>query len=142
MALGTKDSDSSNKRPLSRRLGLHTTEIFHIRPVTPGMPQYVGSDLHFSCGYEVLSFDTSQKNKVLIRLKTDLNRVGHVYLFVPTVDTSHIRVLEAGKPGRWTVVGNTPKEGGPSHCCGRILRIMVIVHGNGSDGDGELAVDY
>ena len=144
MVGGTMESDSHhNNGPLNRHLEPHTTEIFHIRPVTPGVPQYIGSDLHFSCGYEVLSFDASQKNKVLISLKTDLNRIGHIYLFVPTVDISHVRVLEAGdKPGRWAVVGNTPNEGGSPHCCGRVLRITVVVHADGSPGDGEIAVDY
>jgi alpha-galactosidase len=141
--MSSSKDDPYSTVALSRRLGAHETEIFHVRPVTPGVPQYVGSDLHFSCGHEVLTFTTHQ-NKVSIQLKTDLNRVGHVYLFVPTVDTSHVRVVVAGQPGRWSVVGNTPEtvDGRPAHCCGRILRVMVVVHGNGSDQDGAIAVDY
>jgi hypothetical protein len=129
--------------PISQRLLSHETEIFHIRKVTPGVPQYVGSDLHFSCGHEVLSFDTSERHRVKIALKTELSRVGHIFLFVPTLDTSHIQVSMAGKPTRWCVVGNVPeKEDGGSHCCGRIVRAMVVVHSDGSDGDGEIIVDY
>lgn len=139
----TTEDDSTNRDLISRRMAPHSTEIFHIRPVTRGIPQYVGSDLHFSCGYEVLSFEQgANPNKVRIQLKTDLNRIGHVYLFVPTVDTSHLRVTVAGEPGRWSVFGNTPKEGGPTNCCGRIIRIKVIIHANGSKGDGEISVDF
>lgn len=128
---------------ISQRLLSHETEIFHIRKVTPGIPQYVGSDLHFSCGHEVLSFDVSEKHRVKVSLKTELSRVGHIYLFVPTVDTNHVQVSVAFKPSRWSVVGNVPeKEDGTSHCCGRILRAMVVVHGDGSDGDGEIVVNY
>ncbi|KAG7367413.1 alpha-galactosidase [Nitzschia inconspicua] len=136
-------TDSLKPYPISQRLLSHETEIFHIRKVTPGKPQYVGSDLHFSCGHEVLSFDASEQHRVKISLKTELSRVGHVFLFVPTVDTNHIQVSVAGKPTRWSVVGNVPEnEDGGSHCCGRIVRAMVVVHSDGSDSDGEIVVDY
>jgi hypothetical protein len=129
--------------PISQRLLSHETEIFLIRKVTPGIPQYVGSDLHFSCGHEVLSFDASERHCVKIELKTELSRVGHVFLFVPTLDTSHIQVSVAGKPSRWSVVGNVPdKEDGASHSCGRIVRAFVVVHSDGSDGDGKIIVNY
>ena len=134
---------------LRRVLGPHETEIFHIRPVTPGVPQYVGSDLHFSCGHEVLTYSTysSPKHKVEIQLKTNLNRVGHIFFFVPIVDTSHVQVTMAGKaPGRWSVVGNVPSPGGATvgsfQCIGRILRIMVVVHGDQSEKDGFIEVEY
>jgi hypothetical protein len=141
-ALTVSNKDSSNPGPLSRHLGKHQTEIFHIKAVTPSNPQYIGSDLHFSCGHEVLSFDCIEKNKVTINLKTALNRVGHVFLFVPTMDTSHVRVSVAEMPARWSVVGCTPIEGGASHGCGRILRIMAVVHGDGTEKDGKIVVDY
>ena len=140
--MGAKDANLHHNGPLSRSMAPHTTEIFHIRPVTCGMPQYVGSDLHFSCGYEVLSFDTSEKNKVSVHLKTDLNRSGNIFLFVPTVDTSHVRVSVGSKPGKWSVVANTPQEGGSSHCCGRILKIAVTIRGDGSDRDGEILLEF
>jgi len=137
-----KDDDDSSPYPISQRLHTHETEIFHIKKVTPGKPQYVGSDLHFSCGHEVLSFDTTEKNKVKINLKTELSRVGHVFLFIPTVDTSHVNVSVAGKPSRWSVIGNVPDDVGPSHCCGRIIRLMVVIHSDKSEKDGEVVVDY
>ena len=149
----TKSSQDEPDEPVSalrRKLGPHETEIFHIRPVTPDVPQYVGSDLHFSCGYEVLSFvfHPNPQRKVDIQLKTNLNRVGHIFLFVPTVDTSHVQVTVAGKtPVRWSAVGNVPSTipGAPigtTQCIGRILRIMVVVHGDGSEKDGLVTVEY
>jgi hypothetical protein len=142
LSLKDKCFDESSPHPISQRLLSHETEIFHIRKVTLGKPQYVGSDLHFSCGHEVLSYDMSQKNQVKITLKTELSRVGHVFLFIPTADTSHFKVSVAGKPSRWSVIGNVPEEDGPSHCCGRIIRIMVVIHGDKSEGDGEIVVDF
>jgi len=150
--LSLEGSNSDNSYPISQRLLAHETEIFHIRKVTPSKPQYVGSDIHFSCGYEVLSFaasssssSSSNGNSVTIRLKTELKRVGHVYLFVPVVDTSHVEVTMAGKSTRWSVISNVPddhKEGVASHCCGRIIRIMVMVNADRSEKDGEIVVDY
>lgn len=137
-----KRGDASRPHPITRRLLAHETEIFHIRKVTPGRPQYVGSDLHFSCGHEVLSFDDSEKNRVKIALKTELSRVGHLFLFIPVVDTSHVQVFVAGSPSRWSVIGNVPDEDGSPHCCGRIVRVMVVVHSDRSDGDGEVIVNY
>lgn len=135
---------------LCRNLGPHETEIFHIRPVTPTMPQYVGSDIHFSCGHEVLSFvvHPNPKRQVDIQLKTNLNRVGHIFLFVPVVDTSHVKVVVGGKsPVRWTTVGNVPSPTpggtlGLTQCIGRVLRIMVVVHGDSSAEDGLIRVEY
>jgi hypothetical protein len=126
---------------VSSRLGPHATELFHIKAVTRDMPQYVGSDLHFSCGHEVLLFRVLQ-HKVMLVLKTNLNRVGHVFLFLPTVDTSHVNVKVGGEPGRWTVVGNTPRREGSPNCCGRIIRIMVVIHANGSAKDGEVELEF
>ena len=140
---GGGNSAGNNHSPLHRTLGVHETEIFHIRAVTPGVPQYIGSDLHFSCGYEVLSFDaTSQTNTVQLQLKTELNRVGHVYLYVPTVNTNHLQITVDGKAGRWNQVGSTPREGGPSHCCGIIIRVMVVIHADGSESDGKVSVTF
>lgn len=148
----TKHDHGKPDEPVSalrRLLGPHETEIFHIRPVTPGIPQYVGSDLHFSCGHEVLSFlvHPSPTNKVEVQLKTDLNRVGHIFLYIPAIDTRHIQVTVGGNsPGRWTAVGNVPSPGGATvgsyQCIGRIVRIMVVVHGDGSEKDGLVEVEY
>eukprot|EP00536_Pseudo-nitzschia_multiseries_P008284 jgi/Psemu1/325132/estExt_fgenesh1_pg.C_2090008 len=153
--LSLKGSHADDPYPITKHLLAHETEIFHIRKVTPSKPQYVGSDIHFSCGHEVLSFDasssssssSSNQNSVTIRLKTELKRTGHVYLFVPVVDASHVKVTMAGKATRWSVICNVPddQDHNPnlvSHCCGRILRIEVVVHADGSESDGEIVVEY
>ena len=46
---------------LSKKLKAHETEIFHLRAVTPDVPQYIGSDIHFSCGQEVQTFVAKAK---------------------------------------------------------------------------------
>ncbi len=142
--LSLKGNEGDNAYPISQRLLAHETEIFHIRKVTPSKPQYVGSDLHFSCGYEVLSFSTSP-SKVTVQLKNELKRMGHVYLFIPVVDTSHVEVKVAGKSSRWSVISNVPDhrdEGIISHCCGRIIRVSVAIKADGSENDGEIVVKY
>ena len=53
----------SSEQPQSKRLDSHETEIFHIKRVSPEYPQYVGSDLHFSCCKEIFRFDAT-KNTV------------------------------------------------------------------------------
>jgi len=130
--------------PISRNFLPHETEIFHIRKVIPSEPQYIGSDLHFSCGHEVLLFDrSSEKNNVRIYLKTELKRVGHVFLFIPRVDTSHVRVTLAGKPTPWSIICNVPDEDSSSyHSCGRIIKIIVVVQADKSNNDGEITVNY
>ena len=135
----------NNQYPISRNFLPHETEIFHIRKVTASKPQYIGSDLHFSCGHEVFSFDVSpQENNVKILLKTELNRAGNVFVFIPRVDVSHLRVTVTGKPTRWSVICTVPDEDSCSstHSCGRIIRIAVIVQADGSTNDGEIMVYY
>mmetsp|Transcript_2242 Transcript_2242/g.4788 ORF Transcript_2242/g.4788 Transcript_2242/m.4788 type:complete len:535 (+) Transcript_2242:3-1607(+) len=148
--LSLKGTNSNDPYPIARKLHAHETEIFHIRKVTPTKPQYVGSDIHFSCGHEVLSFDSSsssssKENRVMICLKTELKRTGHVYLFLPIVDASHVKVTMAGKATDWSVICSVPDgiENNPiSHCCGRIIRLTVIVNADKSEKDGEIVVDY
>jgi alpha-galactosidase len=147
--LSLKGSDIDDPYPITRRLLAHETEIFHIRKVTPSKPQYIGSDIHFSCGHEVASFDVlSDENSVTIRLKTELKRAGQVYLFVPVVDTTHVGVTVGGKSTNWSVICNVPDDQGnhgdgvASQCCGRIIRITVEVNADGSETDGEIVVNY
>jgi hypothetical protein len=128
---------------ISKKLVAHETEIFHSKPVTPHTPQYIGSDLHFSCGQEVRLFRVS-KNTVHISLKTAYNRVGHIFVFVPTQNSDRIRATVNGAKGRWNTVGNVPKvnENGSPRLLGRIIRIMVVVHANGSPHDGQIQLDF
>ncbi len=128
---------------LTRWLGPHETEIFHIRPVTPKLPQYIGSDLHYSCGHEVRRFEATA-NLVKLSLRTEYNRRGYVFLFVPTANSNNIEVVVRGEPGMWNVVGNTPavSSSSPTSCLGRVIRIMVVIHGDGSKRDGQVLVKF
>jgi len=128
---------------VSKKMAAHETEIFHSKLVTPHVPQYIGSDLHFSCGQEVRSFQVS-KNTVQIQLKTDYNRVGYIFVFVPTSNTERIRATMNGEKGKWSAVGNTPNmnENGSPRLMGRIIRIMVIVHANGTPQDGQINIEF
>ena len=122
----------------------NSQEIFHIKPVEPHNPQYLGSDLHFSCGHEVNIFH-AQENLLTIQLQTDYHRIGHIFVFVPIVSTSQVKATCCGEPSRWTVVGSTPhvgENGCPSHVSGRVLQIEVACHGDGRDNDGLVTLEY
>jgi alpha-galactosidase len=133
---GTVDPHPS----LTKRLKAHETEIFHLRPVTPDIPQYIGSDIHFSCGQEVQIF-VAKANVVKVLLQSDLCRTGHIFLFVPRHDASRVKVSVNGKSiSSFRAVGNTP---GPNNTCiGRIVSIPVVVRGDGSKMDGEVVVTF
>ena len=133
---------SSTDSILSRRLLPHETEIFHMKQVTPDRPQYLGSDLHFSCCREVARFvvvdheassssntNTSSSRAVHIYLRTTVHRVGHVFVFLPILNTTPVRVTVNGQPGLWIAVGNTPKvaDNGSPKLAGRVIRISVTV---------------
>jgi len=108
--------------PLIKKLKPHATEIFHIKPAEPTRPQYIGSDLHFSCGYEVNSFDWSDRS-VKISLKNDYKKDGSVVVYVPESDgLNRAAVTVNGKPGKFDVVAKTPmgKNRG-----GSVLRVYV-----------------
>jgi len=142
-AKSTTSADSEHTL-LSKVLGPHETEIFHVKPVTPEHAQYLGSDLHFSCGVEVQLFH-AEKNKLAIDLLTDYQRVGHVFVFVPIVSTGQVKAFCCGEPCRWTVVGNTPSvvEGrGPSTVMGRVLQVAVVCHADGRDMDGKVVIEF
>lgn len=93
---------------ISRKLNAHETEIFHVKAVTPETPQYIGSDLHFSCGKEVRSFRVLSNNIVLISLDTTYHRMGHIFVYIPQVRTDGVKATVGGVPGRCDAVGNTP----------------------------------
>ena len=67
---------------LSKRLGSHESEIFHVKCVADKLPEYIGSDIHFSCGYEVASFKGT-RDYVEVQLKTENKRDGFIFIFLP-----------------------------------------------------------
>jgi hypothetical protein len=128
---------------ISKKLAAHETEIYHIKPVTPEDPQYIGSSLHFSCGKEVRLF-RSFSNKVIIMLDTTYHRTGQVYVFVPRIETRNLRVTLAGEPVRFDAVGNTPRlaDNGSPRLVGRVVCIQVTVHADGREDDGAIRIEY
>lgn len=148
------DTPSYETLTLSKRLLAHETEIFHIKPVSSlKLPQYIGSDLHFSCGYEVKSFSATSTEATLC-LKNNWSRTGSVFVFVPrtNVDTGGVVVVKVSgvpvqrKYGGWEVVANTPGRQGNDNnrtvCVGRIVRIWVVVHGDESMHDGVVSIQF
>lgn len=138
------NSSASNQPLLSKLLGPHETEIFHVKPVTPQKPQYLGSDIHFSCGQEVDLFQ-AEKNRLTIQLRTEYYRAGHIFVFVPVTNTSHVKATCADQPCRSSVVGNTPQYSdgrGPSPMLGRVIQVAIIVHGDRREMDGKIIIDF
>jgi hypothetical protein len=128
---------------LSKRLAPHETELFHLRAVTPDSPQYVGSDIHFSCGQEIRTF-VAKANCIKVFLRNYHSRQGHIFLFIPRHDLKHLVASVNGKRSAFRVVANTPGPvfGEGRTCVGRIISIPVNVHGDGSKMDGEVVVTF
>ncbi|CAJ1938890.1 unnamed protein product [Cylindrotheca closterium] len=140
-AYQSKSSIREATGPLSHKLRKHQSEIFHLKAVTPGVPQYIGSDMHFSCGYEVLSFDASQSNKVMVKLKTELKREGNIVVFLPVVDTANVKAFVGGLQATWSVAGSTPGVNGVA-CIGRCIKIAVTINADETNEDGEVIIEY
>lgn len=140
---GELGSASGHDRSVNKLLGAHATEIFHIKPVTPDAAQYVGSDLHFSCGRELRSFRAS-RDHLELRLVSDYKRSGRVFVYVPRASTDNVRVTVRGAAGRWTAVGNTSKVGdnGSPRLLGRVLAIPVVIRADGFSDDGHVHISF
>ena len=126
--------------PLMTTLRPHATEILHVKPVDPSRPQYVGSDLHFSCGFEVKTFEWSDKS-VRVILKNDYKKCGSVYLFLPErvgIDRASVHVC--GRPSRFETVAR-PSIGPDAHQ-GRVIRVGVEIVANGEEDDGEVSIKW
>ncbi|KAL9190710.1 hypothetical protein ACHAXT_000416 [Thalassiosira profunda] len=125
--------------PLIKKLSPHETEIFHIKPANPTRPQYIGSDLHFSCGFEVVSFDWSARH-VEVRLKNDYKKKGSIYVYIPKSEGLHkAAVTVNGDPGELEVVAK-PSIGKAGE--GRVLRVPIEIKGTKGDGDGMVSISW
>jgi hypothetical protein len=140
---GSSGAGAGHDYTVSKLLGAHATEIFHIKPVTPDAPQYIGSDLHFSCGRELRSFRAS-RDCLEIRLVSEYKRAGRVFVFIPRSTLESVRVTARGAPGRWTAVGNTPKvsDNGSPRLIGRIISIPIMIRADGFSDDGHIHVSF
>ena len=139
-----RDADPGPEHTIGKRLGPHATEIFHIRPVTPDAPQYLGSDLHFSCGFELRCIRAG-RDRLSLRLRSEYRRAGRIFVFVPRTTLDNLRVTVNGTPGRPpAVVGNTPVvgENGSPRLLGRVIAIPVVVCADGSERDGHIEIEF
>mmetsp|Transcript_25914 Transcript_25914/g.30103 ORF Transcript_25914/g.30103 Transcript_25914/m.30103 type:complete len:1534 (+) Transcript_25914:234-4835(+) len=131
------------QKTISKRLGPRETEIFHVKPVQAHFPQYIGSELHFTCGYEVQSMSVTERS-IKLQFKNDSKRSGFVYLYVPTFDNK-IHMTINGKATRAEVVTRTPQFS-QSYAIygGQVIRVFVVIVGsNSSSGnDGSLTCRY
>jgi len=141
--------------PLVKKLAPHETEIFHIKPANPTRPQYIGSDLHFSCGFEVQNFEWSERS-VKIELKNEYEKKGSIFVYLPggrgdgekKLENLSITVNGTVTPD-WCVIAK-PKIGvhsagspKPTHYYhGNIVKVQVSVAGSSGDGDGIVHFNF
>jgi len=122
--------------PLVKKLESHQTEIFHIKPADPTSCQYIGSDLHFSCGFEVASFEAGAK-RVLIELKNNYAKKGSVYLYLPDGKKFYNATVEVNGTASSMEVIARPTLGGND---GVVVRIPVVITGTGEGKDGVVSI--
>ena len=140
------------KYPVQKTLVGYETELIHVRPiVNPKLPCYVGSSLHFSCGYEVRSMQATE-GQLTVQLRNDLVRSGFVYLYLPVPKLQAIDVMGATS---WDAFASTPDATTTTHnnnndndgnprvlCIGRIIRVGVTIHGDKRPDDGMIVIKF
>jgi alpha-galactosidase len=126
---------------LKKLLHPHETEIFHIKPVSPNMPDYIGSAIHFSCGYEVSTI-ARKPDSLTIQLRKDFYRLGYAYLYIPRPKLDEMQVTVAGVTAAFESVGNTPAADDQNRLAGKVIRLPVVVRGDGSENDGKIVVKF
>jgi len=128
-----------DNKPLIKKLKSHESEILHIKPANPTRPQYIGSDLHFSCGFEVKSFDWGD-NHVSVHLKNDYKKKGSIFVYLSeskgldkaavTVNSKHVYFEVVARPS----IGK--------NCDGRVLRVKTEIEGTGVESDGLVSIRW
>lgn len=128
----------ASNNPLIKKLKPHESEILHIKPADPSRPQYIGSDLHFSCGFEVLSFRWSDR-QVIIQLKNEYKRKGSIFIYLPgekvlenstaTVNGKSVAKEIVARPS----IGSSP---------GSVLRVDVQIEGSRGESDGLVSITW
>jgi len=128
------NSKLDGHKTISKRLGPHETEIFHVKPVHASIPQYVGSELHFTCGYEVQSISTTAKS-IELQFKNESKRSGFVYLYIPSFSRA-IHVTMNRISVRPEIVTRTPQViRGNITYGGQIIRVYLVMNGSSTDGN-------
>lgn len=127
---------------LSKKMKAHETEIFHLKAVITEHPQYIGSTIHFSCGFEVKKFKYTM-NTVSLRLKNSYRRSGYVFIYIPGHHNNEITATEIteGENGKetksispqvvFTLPAFSPKEGevDAANSMGKIVKIPISMDG-------------
>ncbi|NPA26620.1 MAG: hypothetical protein GXO36_03345, partial [Chloroflexi bacterium] len=86
----------------------HGVWLFAVRPVQPHQAQYLGSDLHYSQGREVLHWHAG-KHDVTLELRKDGHQQGHIWLALPqeprvvTVNRDPVRWQPGLEPGTYVI---------------------------------------
>ncbi|GAX29450.1 hypothetical protein FisN_16Hh109 [Fistulifera solaris] len=140
------DHRKNPEQTISRRLNAHETEIYHIKPVTPENPQYIGGNLHFSCGKEVRSFYVNfNNNRARICLETNYYRNGSILMYIPRTTLDKLQITVTGKPeSQWSAVGNIPRisDNGSHQLAGRVVQIPIEIFADKRPHDGEIEIEY
>ncbi|KAI2489266.1 Melibiase [Fragilaria crotonensis] len=134
-------TEAGRQFDLRKLLQVHETELFHLKSVDPKLPEYLGSTIHFSGGYEVSKIEKS-KDQIYVQFRKTLYRLGYVYIFIPKVKLDTVEVTAAGAKVAFETVGNTPDARNQTAVVGRVIRFEVIVRGDGSLQDGEFVVRF
>lgn len=134
-------TEEGRKFDLRKLLQSHETEIFHLKAVDPTRPEYLGSSIHFSCGYEVSKIDKTS-DQIVVQFRKNLYRLGYVYLYIPRPKVDEIEVNVAGTAVALEAVGNTPNYKSQNKLVGRVIRFEVVIRGDGSPRDGEVVVKF
>ena len=130
---------NQSSKNIRKKLGPHESEIFHVKPVSLNQGQYIGSELHFTCGYEVVSFHSTSAY-IDLQLRNEMKRSGFVYLYLPSYSNS-MKVTMSGMTVRGEIVFRTPKIGyNNSFYGGQVVRVWVVINGNKSPDDGRVTV--
>jgi len=128
---------STSSQKLSKRLGPHESEIFHIKPVNSSKAQYIGSDLHYTCGHEVESFEQmleqgdGSSNYVAITIKQgSAARSGKIFMYIPVANSTtkfSARIEEA--PLEVKVVARIPSSSSssPPPAAGQLAGCVIRV---------------
>ena len=146
--LPNSSSSSSNKNQpnmLSKRLYAHESEIFHVKAVKTNEAQYIGSDMHFSCGYEIEQF-TVAPHTMQIKFKNYYKRSGFIYIYIPYHGSEReVRVLFDNQEQVTNVLCSIPflnDDGSSLQNAGRVMKVWVDILGNCDKDKAILTVTY
>lgn len=134
-------TEEGKRFTLRKLLQSHETEIFHLKAVNPTVPEYLGSTIHFSCGYEVTKVE-KLSDQISIHLRQSFYRLGHVFVYIPKQNLEDVHVTVSGETAEFDAHGNTPDAENERKLIGRVIRFTAIVRADGSSDDGKIKVQF